>query len=93
MATIPPAPTGVVGLWWDAENLRVPYEIDGRTACNCLRALALTYGSRISCFRAYGDAVEGGNSTRSLALRSALQSSGVSIIDTPHNGKKDGECS
>lgn len=46
-----------------------------------------TWGS-IKTFRAYLE-MSNWSSSKSLSLRSELQSSGVSLIDCPHNGKKE----
>jgi NYN domain len=71
----------------DAENCRPPANVSGHTIANNIRKLALKYG-RVTAFRAYLDISEHG-STNLLRLRSELQSAGVSLIDCPHNGKKD----
>ncbi|KAH9946317.1 NYN domain-containing protein [Epithele typhae] len=54
---------------------------------NKIRAIAHRYGS-VKSFRAYLEYPEH-TTPRSLALRSELQSCGVSLIDCPHNGRKD----
>ena len=48
--------------------------------------IARLFGS-VTTFRVYLDVSV--QSSKSVVLRSELQSSGVSIIDCPHNGKKD----
>jgi hypothetical protein len=52
-----------------------------------LRTSAFQYGS-VKLFKAYTSVSQHGVSPYSLALRSELQSAGVSIIDCPHNGSK-----
>jgi hypothetical protein len=49
--------------------------------------MAQSYGS-IKSLRAYLGITEQ-LVLRTLALRSELQSSGVSLVDCPHNGRKD----
>lgn len=58
----------------------------GYDIVNNIGRIARLFGS-ITTFRAYLDI--SAQSPKSVALRSELQSSGVSIIDCPHNGKKD----
>lgn len=58
----------------------------GYDIVNNIGRIARLFGS-ITTFRAYLDI--SAQSYKSVALRSELQSSGVSIIDCPHNGKKD----
>lgn len=58
----------------------------GYDIVNNIARIARLFGS-ISSFRAYLDV--SAQSPKSVLLRSELQSSGVSIIDCPHNGKKD----
>lgn len=52
-----------------------------------IRQIAHQYGS-VKLFKAYLELSEQ-NSTKSLNLRSELQSCGVSLTDCPHNGRKD----
>ena len=57
-----------------------------RVAGNICRA-AHNFGS-VKLFKAYVELSES-SSSKSLNLRSELQSSGVSLTDCPHNGQKD----
>lgn len=52
-----------------------------------IRQIAHTYGT-IKLFKAYLELSEQ-TSSKSLGLRSELQSCGVSLTDCPHNGRKD----
>ena len=52
-----------------------------------IRSAIQPFGS-IKVFKAYS-AISEQPQTRSLSLRSELQASGVSLTDTPHNGRKD----
>ena len=72
----------------DAENCRLPANVSGHTIANNIRELAFKYG-RVTAFRAYLDISEHDGSSKSLRLRSELQSAGVSLIDCPHNGRKE----
>ena len=54
---------------------------------NNIRRVAHEYGS-VTVFRAYME-TSTILSPRTRLLRSELQSSGVSLIDCPHNGSKD----
>ena len=54
---------------------------------NRIRDLAHQYGS-VKTFKAYVEYPEQ-MSPKALALRSELQSCGLSLIDCPHNGRKD----
>lgn len=54
---------------------------------NKIRRLAHQYGS-VKTFKAYLEYPEQ-TTLKSIALRSELQSCGVSLIDCPHNGRKD----
>lgn len=58
----------------------------GYDIVNNIARIARLFGS-ITAFRAYLDI--SAQSPKSVVLRSELQSSGLSIIDCPHNGKKD----
>ncbi|KAG6920005.1 hypothetical protein DXG01_013354 [Tephrocybe rancida] len=53
-----------------------------------IRHVAHTFGS-IKLFKAYLEISDPATFTKSLVLRSELQSSGVSLTDCPHNGRKD----
>ena len=54
---------------------------------NGIRRIAHEYGS-VKSFKAYS-AMPETSSLRTSTLRSDLQACGVSIIDCPHNGRKD----
>ncbi|PPQ72077.1 hypothetical protein CVT26_006713 [Gymnopilus dilepis] len=68
------------------ENCPVPSNTSGYSVVEKIRLLAQPYGS-VKSFKAYleiSDQVQ-----KSVLLRSELQSSGVSLVDCPHNGRKD----
>lgn len=72
------------GLLVFSENCEVPFTSDGYAVAAGIRGLAERYGP-IRAFKAYLEA-----STQStLSPRLELISSGVDIVDCPHNGKKD----
>ena len=58
----------------------------GYDIVNNISRMARLFGS-VTTFRAYLDIAT--QSSKSAVFRSELQSSGVSMIDCPHNGKKD----
>ncbi|KAI0078985.1 hypothetical protein K474DRAFT_1592877 [Panus rudis PR-1116 ss-1] len=76
-----------VAIFWDYENCEIPAYTDGYSVANGIRRIALEFGS-IKVFKAYIETSEH-NSPRALTVRSELTASGVSIIDCPHNGRKD----
>jgi len=55
---------------------------------NNIRSVAQTFGS-VKLFKAYLEVAEQVPVSRAVLLRSELQSSGVSLTDCPHNGRKD----
>jgi hypothetical protein len=55
---------------------------------NNIRTIAQTFGS-VKLFKAYLEVTEQLPVSRAVLLRSELQSSGVSLTDCPHNGRKD----
>ncbi len=69
------------------ENCEIPALEPSYAIVNGIRRLAHQYGS-VTSFKAYLEYPEQ-VSLKSLALRSELQSCGVSLIDCPHNGRKD----
>ncbi|KAF7304721.1 NYN domain-containing protein [Mycena kentingensis (nom. inval.)] len=77
---------GPVAIFWDYENCHASFNISGYQVVAGIRNLAEKLG-RITSFRAYWEIPD--STPRGLALRSELQSSGVSVIDCPHNGRKD----
>ncbi|KII88951.1 hypothetical protein PLICRDRAFT_159913 [Plicaturopsis crispa FD-325 SS-3] len=76
-----------VAIFWDFENCRAVSNLSGHTLVDNIRRTAHEYGS-VNMFKAYLELAEN-DSPRSSALRSELQCSGVSLTDTPHNGRKD----
>jgi hypothetical protein len=66
-----------------AENCRTFFKIPGQKIITNIWNAAHAYG-RITSFRAYIEVT-----LLDASLRSLFQSSGVSIIDCPHNGKKE----
>lgn len=70
------------------QNCRIPTKLSGFKAVSLLRAVAHSYG-HVQLIKAYMETSLERNGKASN-IRSELQSSGVSIIDTPHNGSKDG---
>ena len=68
------------------ENCSPPHSA-GYTVIDNIRQIAHNYGT-VKLFKAYLELSEQ-NSSRSLTLRSELQSCGVSLTDCPHNGRKD----
>lgn len=69
------------------ENCALPALEPSYTIVNSIRRLAHRFGS-VKSFKAYLEYPEP-SSLKSLALRSELQSCGVSLIDCPHNGRKE----
>ncbi|KAI0747887.1 NYN domain-containing protein [Daedaleopsis nitida] len=76
-----------VAVFWDYENCALPALEPSYTIVNRIRRLAHQFGS-VKSFKAYLEYPEQ-SSLKSLALRSELQSCGVSLIDCPHNGRKE----
>jgi len=75
----------VVGTFWDYENCSPSQFANGFEIVSAIRKVAAKHGP-IRQFRAYKDA---DRHPASSALRADLQSSGVSLIDCPHNNMKD----
>ncbi|KIJ69488.1 hypothetical protein HYDPIDRAFT_106117 [Hydnomerulius pinastri MD-312] len=77
-----------VAIFWDYENCSPPSNSPGLgyDIVNNVGRMARVFGS-VTTFKAYLDISS--QSPKSVVLRSELQSSGVSMIDCPHNGKKD----
>ncbi|KAK1235677.1 hypothetical protein PQX77_001086 [Marasmius sp. AFHP31] len=80
--------TGQVAVFWDYENCRPPSNASGYSVMGEIRKVAQRYGLIKTC-RGYADFSELGSSPRSVTLRSELQCSGLSMIDCPHNGRKN----
>ncbi|KAI0701583.1 limkain-b1-type NYN domain-containing protein, partial [Earliella scabrosa] len=73
-----------VAIFWDYENCALPSLEPSYTIVNRIRHLAHQYGL-VKSFKAYLHYPD----QKSIALRSELTSCGVSLIDCPHNGRKD----
>lgn len=71
-----------------AESCCSASKLPGHILANNIRQVAYDYGS-VNTFKAYFGLSE--SSAKSLALRSELQCSGVSLIDCPNYDKKDGK--
>jgi hypothetical protein len=69
------------------QNLRVPSNMSGFQIVERIRTNVQQYGS-ITSFRAYYEADTTFGKSRT-SVRSELQTSGVSLVDCPHNGKKE----
>lgn len=76
-----------VAIFWDYENCEIPAVADSFLVTDGIRRIAHQYGN-VKVFRAYLE-VSDKDSSRSQALRSDLQACGVTLIDCPHNGRKD----
>ncbi|KAH9853992.1 NYN domain-containing protein [Lenzites betulinus] len=76
-----------VAVFWDYENCALPATEPSYMIVNKIRQFAHQYGS-VKSFKAYVEYTEQ-TSLKTMALRSELQSCGVSLIDCPHNGRKD----
>ncbi|TFK84321.1 DUF537-domain-containing protein [Polyporus arcularius HHB13444] len=76
-----------VAIFWDYENCTPPCNLPGYDVVNNIREVAHAYGS-VKLFKAYLELSEQ-SSSKSIGLRSELQSCGVSLTDCPHNGRKD----
>ncbi|KAJ8582323.1 hypothetical protein M405DRAFT_830836, partial [Rhizopogon salebrosus TDB-379] len=76
-----------VAIFWDYENCSPPVSSRAFTIVNSIRRIAHIFGS-VTTFKAYLDMSEQ-SSENAVAFRSELQSSGVSMIDCPHDGRKD----
>jgi len=76
-----------VGIFWDFENCSPPSDAPGYAVVESIRKMAHKFG-RVTLFKAYLELSEN-TSSKTLNLRSELQSSGVTLADCPHNGRKD----
>ncbi|KAI0637225.1 NYN domain-containing protein [Trametes polyzona] len=76
-----------VAIFWDYENCTPACTVPGYDVVNNIRQVAHQYGS-VKLFKAYLELSEQ-SSSKSIGLRSELQSCGVSLTDCPHNGRKD----
>ena len=70
-----------------SENCEIPGVADSFLVANGIRRIAHGYGN-VKVFRTYLE-VSDKDSSRSHTIRSDLQSCGVTLIDCPHNGRKD----
>jgi len=71
----------------NAENCSPPSGMSGYSLVARIRTVAQSFGT-IKLFKAYFDLSQS-SSPKALSLRSELQTSGVSLTDCPHNGKKE----
>lgn len=69
------------------ENSEIPASTDGYAVTNGIRRIAHEYGG-VKVFKAYCDTPEM-LTPRSATMRADLHACGVSVIDCPHNGRKD----
>ncbi|KAJ7349496.1 NYN domain-containing protein, partial [Mycena albidolilacea] len=69
------------------ENCHASSQVSGYEIVSAIRNVAHRFGP-VKHFKAYLE-VPGSDGPRSLNLRSELQSSGVSLTDCPHNGRKN----
>ncbi|KAJ6513882.1 NYN domain-containing protein [Mycena vitilis] len=76
-----------VAIFWDYENVHASSQVSGYEIASGIRNVAHRFGS-VKHFKAYME-VPDPDTFRSLTLRSELQSSGVSLTDCPHNGRKN----
>ncbi|KAJ7489913.1 NYN domain-containing protein [Mycena galericulata] len=79
--------TSDVAVFWDYENCHSSSQVSGYEVVSGIRNVAHRFGS-VKYFKAYMEMPEP-DTSRSLSLRSELQSSGVSLTDCPHNGRKN----
>ena len=70
------------------ENCPAPANTSGYAIVNNIRSVAQNFGS-VKLFKAYLEVTEHVPVSKAAVLRSELQSSGVSLTDCPHNGRKD----
>ncbi|OJA16616.1 hypothetical protein AZE42_10976 [Rhizopogon vesiculosus] len=77
-----------VAVFWDYENCSPPLSSQGYAIVSGIRRIAHVFG-RVMAFKTYLDMSTQSQSSRSITFRSELQSSGVSMVDCPHNGRKD----
>ncbi|KAI6036679.1 limkain-b1-type NYN domain-containing protein, partial [Pisolithus microcarpus] len=76
-----------VAVFWDFENCCPPSTQGlGYDIANNIGRIARIFGC-VTTFKAYLDISS--QPSKSTALRSELQLSGVSVVDCPHSGKKD----
>ncbi|KAL5533011.1 hypothetical protein ACEPAF_4785 [Sanghuangporus sanghuang] len=85
---MPPTSPSQTAIFWDFENCRPSSNVSGNKVIYNIRRLVQGYGS-ITTFRAYVDLSVDCAYSRSISFHSDLQSSGLSLVHCPHNGKKD----
>ncbi|KAH8117424.1 limkain-b1-type NYN domain-containing protein, partial [Phellopilus nigrolimitatus] len=76
-----------VAVFWDYENCRPPSNVSGFSVVDRIRRIVEDFGNT-TVFKAYVDLSLECANARSI-FHSELQSSGLSIIHCPHNGRKD----
>ncbi|KAL1741708.1 NYN domain-containing protein [Schizophyllum fasciatum] len=74
-----------VGIFWDYENCQYMSGCSGFEVAKNIERVALAYGP-IANFNAYMDIQ---HCSAPASTRSELQSTGVALVDCPHNGQKD----
>ncbi len=77
-----------VHYYYFTENCRPPSSVSGYFIADKIRRIASPFGA-IILFKAYLELNSDFLSGRSYVLQSELQSSGISLTHTPHNGRKD----
>lgn len=75
-------------LTWLSENCPVPSNVSGYAIANSICALTRPFGS-VKVFSAYLELSGQLSVSRSFTVRSELRSSGVCLVDCPHNGRKE----
>ncbi|KAJ7694155.1 NYN domain-containing protein [Mycena rosella] len=81
------SPIEDVAIFWDYENCHASAQTSGYEVAAGIRKCAHRFGA-VKHFKAYMETPDC-DTARSLSLRSELQSSGVSLTDCPHNGRKN----
>jgi len=76
------------GVYPSPENCAPPLSSQGYAIVNGIQRIAHIFGC-VTTFKTYLDMSAQPQHSRSITFRSELQSSGVSMIDCPHNGRKD----
>jgi len=76
-----------VAIFWDYENCEPASGSSGYKVVDNIRRVAHEFGV-VTVFKAYLELGQRGSS-KTKTLRSQLHSSGVSLIDCPHNGSKE----
>ncbi|EIW85256.1 hypothetical protein CONPUDRAFT_135063 [Coniophora puteana RWD-64-598 SS2] len=80
-------PSHSVAIFWDYENCSPPANAPGNDLVHRIRRMAHVFGG-VTTFKAY-TGLSDPCSSKTSKMRSELQSSGVSLIDCPHNNRKD----